>query len=766
MNSWRIVACIAGLVFGGLAVPAPAQVENKHQAEMLLQEAKHRALVDGDLERAIELCKKIVSEHSDNRTVMAKALLQMGGCYEKLGQAEAQKAYQRLIKEFADQNEVANQARVRLAAMESDNGKSEVTIRKIWGARGTEKELQDENNPLYLLTWGRDSRPSPNGRYIAYTNWGPPSIAVYDLSTGESRDITDEGTWDNPPTGDEYGDFPIWSPDGRYVAYGWCIKGADSGDYPQAHNELRIVGLEDAKPRRVIYRTDNLEEDILPYDWSPDGKAILAITVPSEGSAKDKSAHMVLISVEDGSRCILKSFEKINWRTTHMLFSPDGRYIAYSIGRSRNDQKRDIFLLKTDGSGESIPLLTHPDDDQLLGWHPDGKRLLFATNRTGAKTMAFIEVHEGQSRGVLQIRHLEPGFQAMGLTRNGAYYYSRKIGENDVYTATLDLEADKVLVPPALVSARMDLRNNALCWSSDGKYLAYYVAPMWVPSPKGRLYGPGNIVIRSLGTGQERELILSPKFTDKGFGGGVNWAPDGRSLLIRGWIETGHHGIFRVNIDTGKLTPVVLTNPEPMSPNWQARPDPDQVKGDFILRGELSPDGNTLFYHRYLNDPDAPPEHMGTHTLTRLFARDLRTGQEREIFGNPDVLFRRFALSPDGQHVAIGVHTALQILPSAGGEPRELLKYEDEFKPERIVWTPDSRYLLIVKGEGRKSELWRIAVAGGRPERVADELPTDPGGWRGLRIHPDGRQIAFTSKSVQQELWVMENFLPEVKTEK
>ena len=66
----------------------------------------------------------------------------------------------------------------------------------------------------------------------------------------------------------------------------------------------------------------------------------------------------------------------------------------------------------------------------------------------------------------------------------------------------------------------------------------------------------------------------------------------------------------------------------------------------------------------------------------------------------------------------------------------------------------------------RKSDICRNAVAGGRPERVADELPTDPGGWRGLRIHPDGRQIAFTSKSVQQELWVMENFLPEVKTEK
>ncbi len=79
MNSWKIAACIAVLVLRGLAVSAPAQVENNHQAEVLLQEAKHRALVDGDLERAIELCQQILSEHPGNRAVAAKALVQMDG---------------------------------------------------------------------------------------------------------------------------------------------------------------------------------------------------------------------------------------------------------------------------------------------------------------------------------------------------------------------------------------------------------------------------------------------------------------------------------------------------------------------------------------------------------------------------------------------------------------------------------------------------------------------------------------------------------------
>jgi len=47
MNRWRTVAWIAVLALVGLAMAAPTQVENNHQAEMLLQEAQHRALVDG-----------------------------------------------------------------------------------------------------------------------------------------------------------------------------------------------------------------------------------------------------------------------------------------------------------------------------------------------------------------------------------------------------------------------------------------------------------------------------------------------------------------------------------------------------------------------------------------------------------------------------------------------------------------------------------------------------------------------------------------------
>ena len=40
--------------------------------------------------------------------IAATALLHIGQCQEKLGQAEARKAYESVVKEFADQTEIAN----------------------------------------------------------------------------------------------------------------------------------------------------------------------------------------------------------------------------------------------------------------------------------------------------------------------------------------------------------------------------------------------------------------------------------------------------------------------------------------------------------------------------------------------------------------------------------------------------------------------------------------------------------------------------------
>lgn len=132
------------------------------------------------------------------------------------------------------------------------------------------------------------------------------------------------------------------------------------------------------------------------------------------------------------------------------------------------------------------------------------------------------------------------------------------------------------------------------------------------------------------------------------------------------------------------------------------------------------------------------------------------------------------AVSPDGQRLAFVWAdgkleiTALMVLPTAGGEPRELLRGQ---KPESIsvpAWTPDSRYLIYarsVTGKKGKFEFWRISAEDGEPENLGlvmeGLLPY------GLSVHPDGKRIAFTAGTERStEVWVLKDFFPALKTTK
>ena len=58
----------------------------------------------------------------------------------------------------------------------------------------------------------------------------------------------------------------------------------------------------------------------------------------------------------------------------------------------------------------------------------------------------------------------------------------------------------------------------------------------------------------------------------------------------------------------------------------------------------------------------------------------------------------------------------------------------------------------------RTSEIWRIAVDGGKPEKLSElDIPEYV---TGMRIDPTGRHIALQAITNLHELWVMENFLP------
>src|SRR5579859_1221857 len=519
MRSNKVAALLLSTLVS-LLIAAPGFTQGNDQAEVQLQAAEHEQRVEGNLEQAIQMYKKILTEYAGNRPVAAKALLEMGECYEKLGQGEAQKDYQRVLRDYADQSAEANEARARLGALSGGAKSNQMVMRRVWAGPDVDPE----------------GSPTPDGKYLPFVDWSTGDLALRDLITGEERRLTHKGTWEEH--GDEFAEISVPSPDGKQVAYAW-FKGT--------MYELRVIGIDGSHPR-TIYRKESVYY-IEPKAWTPDGKQILAAFV----AKAHNSTQIVMVSVADGSVRVLKNLG-LSTALGHsllspMCISPDGRYVAYSPPQKGNEDRHDIFLLPTDGS-EEFPIVTNPADDYFLGWAPDGRTMLFASDRTGALSAWAIEVVNGKPRGTPRL--LKPdigGIQPLGFTQNGSFYYDLSDTVRDLYTASLDLDTGKLLAPPAPVSQLSTGSNFAGAWSPDGTYLAY-LSTRHRPRRGPGVRKPDTIVIRSLATGEEREVV--PKLDALFPFPGLRWSPDSLSLLVRGTDEEGHGGIFRINAQTAE----------------------------------------------------------------------------------------------------------------------------------------------------------------------------------------------------------------------
>ena len=674
----------------------------------LFQKALLMERTEGNLPEAIKLYQRIVDKYAGDRKLAAQALMQMAQCYEKLGQAEARKTYERLVRDFADQAEIVAQARVRLAALRqpSDTGKGRaIATRQLW-------VLPDMGNI--------EGAPSPDGRYISFTDWETGDLAIRDLEAGTNRRLTDKGPWEKS---EEFAQFSRWSPDGGQIAYDW---------YDGRYMDLRVIAIAGGKPRVLVdYEND---EWMQTFDWSPDGKQILIFM-----EKKDATRQIVLVSATDGAIRVIKTFERRERFPNIMRFSCDGRYIAYDQPQEENAVERDIFLISID-EGQEVALVEHPAHDLLLGWPPDGKGILFASDRTGSLDIWFLPVSGGKAQGSPELvrRGIEQ-IVPLGFTQNGSFYYAQGGSMLDAYVARMDRQSGKILAPPEKAIKRFEGANSWPEYSSDGKYLAY------LSTRSHRFQAallPNILCIRSLENTVEREF--STKFRRLA---GLRWAPDGKSIYLAAWDDQGM-GIYQADTQTGRMIPIVRDE------------GPQRIHSH-----NVSPDGKTLIYvRRYKVEPKEP---------YRILSRDLTTGEEKELYsGNAENGWLQVALSPDGERLAVinmDKKKTLRLIPTRGGEPRDLLKYEDAHSFTCLEWTADGKYIIFARMQSAKDSprlsLWRISADGGEPQ----ELGLGMANFESLSAHPDGVNLAFSSLGSTMKspsVWIMENFLPPLEVAK
>jgi Tol biopolymer transport system component len=123
------------------------------------------------------------------------------------------------------------------------------------------------------------------------------------------------------------------------------------------------------------------------------------------------------------------------------------------------------------------------------------------------------------------------------------------------------------------------------------------------------------------------------------------------------------------------------------------------------------------------------------------------------------------ALSPDESQISFftqsfkPICTILYIMPSQGGEPKEILRY---VPPELLVrhsWTPDGENLILAIGnrKTKATKLYKVSSETGQSQYLGMEV----GFLQSFSLHPSGKYLAISSGKASLETWVMENFLPQ-----
>ena len=650
-------------------------------ANVLMQAAMKKELVDGDLNGAIKQYAEIVAKYKNDRAVTAMALVHMAECYQKMGDAESRKIYEQVVREYGDQKEAVTLARARLGGTVAQN--TGIATRQVW--TGPKVDVY--------------GAVAPDGRHLAFVDQETGDLALHDLSTGEDHHITNKGSWSDSK---EYAEKSVFAPDGKQVAYSWFNK---DGRY-----DLRVIGVSASSdaPQRVLYSNPDIDW-IAPYDWSRDGKWIAV-----QLQRKDRTAQMGLVAASDGSLRILKS---VDWRLSiKVSFSPDSRYLAFDLPAGESSEQRDVYVLAIDGSSQ-IPAVIHPAEDLVIGWSPNGRHLLFASDRTGKTAIYALAFESGKMQGTPMLVQSDIGqASVIGLSRPGTLFYGVKNGSRDFLTAAVDFETGRVLTPPSPAVQKFLGTNYQPDWSRDGRLLSYQ---------SYREHQVILLVIRSVETGETREL--RPKLTYLNF---ARWSPDGRSFIAQGVDFKGREGLYRIDAQTGDAEGIVMSPP-----------------GQVSLFAVPSSDGKEIYYLR-------GPE--GRQSPKVLVDRDIASGSERELLGGKCT--DGLSIAWDGQSIACGTldpaakELGLLVIPVSGGAPRELLrlKQENDVSLPFTQWTPDGRFIVFRKG----GEVWAMPVSGGQPRKI--DLGAAP--VLDLRIHPDGRRIAFmTRNKTTSEVWAMEN---------
>jgi Tol biopolymer transport system component len=268
-----------------------------------------------------------------------------------------------------------NRSNARLQFSASQNG----VIAYVMGANGAALQLTwfDRSGralgtvgPPGSLLWGTIS---PDGNTVAFDRQDPQT----NLSDVWLHDLT-RGT-DSRFTFNSYNTrFPMWSPDGGYVAFQ-----AETG---RGGSNLDRKAVNGVGPEEVLVKDAAFSR---PDDWSRDGRYVILGTPPGRSKTGSDISVLPLAPDRSGDRKPFPYLETA-FNESFAKLSPDGRWLAY---RSDESKQYEIYVQTFPTPGGKWEVSTNGGGYPV--WSKDGKELFFI-DRTGR--MMAVEVRGGGAK--------------------------------------------------------------------------------------------------------------------------------------------------------------------------------------------------------------------------------------------------------------------------------------------------------------------------------------------------------------------------------
>ena len=321
---------------------------------------------------------------------------------------------------------------------------------------------QERRLPLFE---GKEAHFSPDGKHLAYVR-GPGTWyrRGYRGSSNDDLWLADaDGKNPRLLTGFDGQDAaPMWGPDGKTLYY-VTEQGCHSGCANLVRQDFKDNLVPDGPPKAITAHT---ADPVRRARISGDGSRIVyecgadLWVVDTRGG----SPRLIAIEAHADDKSNTETTTAFATGATDYALSPDETHVAIVV-------HGELFLQKTSGNGKAVRLTDDPAFDHSPNWHPDGKKLLFTSDRSGADELYALESDDPDESDLTKAHKFKAKKLTTGSGDVSAGTFSPKkdriayLRAGKMWTTLPDGTGEKVLVGETKV---VDYD-----WSPDGKWVVF-----------------------------------------------------------------------------------------------------------------------------------------------------------------------------------------------------------------------------------------------------------------------------------------------------